>query len=378
MEIALGMIALGGMYVIYNGTEENNNIKETYQNLSTGKKSELPNAMQSSHELSLLNANDFATLSHQSYPNPNVVSDKYFDGTMLPVEETFTGFTNTIGTTDYQHNNMVPFYGGKMKGQVYDLSVAETFMDNMTGSGSQIKSKTEQSPLFQPQRDMQFNNGAPNMNDFYQSRVNPVMKTSNVKPFESVQVGPGLNDGFSSEGRNGYNSGMESREKWLPKNVDEMRVLTNPKLEYQLTDHEGPAQTTVKNLGIMGRMEKHNPDTFYIQSQDRWFTTTGQEKAGTLRAIEEVHETSRNQTTTGYVGSAMGLSTASATKGVYQEPKKINLAAFDVKPSYSRIGGTSGGTFAMDSHTNYSTNRSRLRQPDTMRSGFSIIKLLPS
>ena len=30
-------------------------------------------------------------------------------------------------------------------------------------------------------------------------------------------VGPGLDKGYGINGSNGYNSGMEARDKWLPK-----------------------------------------------------------------------------------------------------------------------------------------------------------------
>ena len=32
-------------------------------------------------------------------------------------------------------------------------------------------------------------------------------------------------------------------------------------------------------MGIHGKIEKNRPDTYYENSSDRWFTTTGIEKA---------------------------------------------------------------------------------------------------
>jgi hypothetical protein len=117
------------------------------------------------------------------------------------------------------------------------------------------------------------------------------MKNNNVKPFDSVFVGPGLDKGYTVNGTGGYNSGMEARDKWLPYTVDEMRVATNPKLEYKLINHEGPANSYIKNAATtqtMGRVEKQRPDTFFINTQDRWLTTTGAEKGETLRSIQEM------------------------------------------------------------------------------------------
>ena len=99
---------------------------------------------------------------------------------------------------------MMPFNGGKVKGRTYDMNITESVLDNMIGSGSQVIKKIEQAPLFKPQENMQWAYGAPNMSDFYQSRVNPGQKNSMVKPFESVQVGPGLNKGYTAEPSGGF------------------------------------------------------------------------------------------------------------------------------------------------------------------------------
>lgn len=165
----------------------------------------------------------------------------------------------------------------------------------------------------------------PDMSDFFQSRQNPVNRNNMVKPFESVMVGPGLDKGYTAAGSHGYNAGMEARDKWLPKTVDELRITTNPKQEYSLADFQGPAQSVIKNVGIEGRVEKYRPDTFFINTQDRWLTTTGVEKAGRMVA-EEIQKTSnRNETTTFQHGTPNAiLKTASYVPKKYEEPKKIN------------------------------------------------------
>ena len=88
---------------------------------------------------------------------------------------------------------------------------------------------------------MQYANGAPNYNDFLQSRVNPGSNISNVKPWSEIQVAPGLDNGFSSTGEGGFNSGMVARDKWADRNVDQLRTVTNPKVSYSLDNHQGPA-----------------------------------------------------------------------------------------------------------------------------------------
>ena len=388
MELAIPLLALGGIYVASNQSSsksKHNNKKENFTNM--GKSNQvnyLPNTNIPPRNYPVSNLGEL-TDTIQKYPNPNVASDKYFNQNNYEnkqnagvkvgnnIQEMYSLTGNYVDTTNFKHNNMIPFYGGKIKGQVYDMNLAETILDNMSGSGSQVIKKIEQAPLFKPQENMQWANGAPNMSDFYQSRVNPSMKSSNVKPFESEYVGPGLNQGYGNQGSGGYNSGMESRDSWLPKTVDELRVSTNPKMEYSLENHQGPSHSHVQNVGIIGKVEKYNPDTYFIQTQDRWLTTTGQEKGQMLRPIEEVHSTARMSTTQSYSGSAgPGERNAGYINGEYEDPKRIVLPVCDVGHSTASGRGThEDKENAHRSHTNYLNNRATVRSVDTFRSGFS-------
>jgi hypothetical protein len=197
------------------------------------------------------------------------------------IQQVYSLTGDYMESKEFKHNNMVPFNGGKPKGQIYNNNNAETILDNYVGNGSQVIKKIEQAPLFKPQENVQWTYGMPDMSDFYQSRQNPVNRNNMVKPFESIRVGPGLDKGYSADGSHGFNSGMEARDKWLPKTVDELRVDTNPKLEYELLGHEGPADSFIKTAPttqLLGRVEKQRPDTFFINTQDRWLTTTGSSK----------------------------------------------------------------------------------------------------
>ena len=137
---------------------------------------------------------------------------------------------NYLDSKEFKHNNMVPFNGGKIRGNTYDMALSESILDNMVGSGNHVIKKIEQAPLFKPEDNISYTNGTPNSSDFYQSRVNPGMRNNNIKPFETQQVAPGLNQGYTTQGSGGFNSGMEARNSWLPKTVDQLRVATNPKI----------------------------------------------------------------------------------------------------------------------------------------------------
>jgi hypothetical protein len=83
--------------------------------------------------------------------------------------------------------------------------------------------------LFEPNENYQWAHGAPNENDFYQSRVNASMKMANTLPFKQEQVAPGLGLGYNTQGGDGFNSGMMERDSWKPKTVDELRTDNNPR-----------------------------------------------------------------------------------------------------------------------------------------------------
>ena len=404
MELAIPLVALGGMYVISNQTQNkegltkrSNMTKENFNNMGirTNLQSSkiesnfnnyLPNTNVPPQNYPIMNNKELVD-TVQEYPNPNAATDKYFNQNVyeqkeragVPVSNNIQQIYSLTGdylsSREFKHNNMVPFNGGKPHGQTYNNNNAETILDNYVGNGSQVIKKIEQAPLFKPQENVQWTYGMPDMSDFYQSRQNPVNRNNMVKPFESIRVGPGLDKGYSADGSHGFNAGMEARDKWLPKTVDELRISTNPKQEYDLNGLQGPAQSMIKNVGIEGKVEKYRPDTFFINSQDRWLTTTGAEKAGRVVA-EEIQKTSnRNETTTFQHGTPNAiLKTASYVPTKHEEPKRNQLEGFSVGPSSaSRTGPQQdqSHTNAHKSHTNYTNNRVINQQPQTFGSGFS-------
>ena len=373
MEIAIPLLALGGMYVISNQKPERQERPENFDNMGRNQ-NYLPNTKTPPVNYPVNNPPGARDDSVQEYPNPNAATDKYFNQTMSkaggPQIASLTG--NYLDNENFKHSNMVPFNGGKVKGNLYNANMSESVLDNMNGSGSQLFRKVEQAPLFKPQENMQWSHGAPNQSDFFQSRVNVGTKNNNVKPFESEYVGPGLNQGYNSAGSGGFNSGMEARDKWMEKTVDQLRVATNPKMEYNLTNHEGPAASVVKNVGLIGRVEKQGPDRFYMNTQDRWFTTTGAEKGETLRSIQEMGIIRRPDVKTDYTGVAgPGDRQAVYAPENYEPAKRQEPMSGSINHS-TAIGkgpSTDGENF-IRSHTNFSTHRSSVQQPDTIRSGF--------
>ena len=344
MDLFLPLAVLGSLYVMANEKDEKQADAEVGKE---GFASRLPGT-----EIPSVNYPIVAPVSSDNinlYADPNQATDKYFDQSVYQgvaeetdigtseIQQVFSLTGQTMDKNKFTHNNMVPFFGAKIKGATNAYKTHEGVLDNMQGAGSQRFDKQEVAPLFPPQANMNFVAGVPNHSDFIQSRMNPSQRAANVKPWQEVHVGPGLADGYTSQGMLGFNAGVGAREAWEPKTVDELRVATNPKLTFSLENLEGPAMSKVQNRGLQGTVEKYLPDTYYVNDPDRWFTTTGLEKAQTSRGIEELKDVNRLTTTSEYFGNAGELTEASYTTGAHTVPKRPQLSANPI-PAAAAVG----------------------------------------
>lgn len=350
-EIAIPIIALGGMYILSNQDKKKENI-EAYQNQNQKKPYKttetlanfpVPQTQQAKRpQINNTNIN--------SYNNPNQTTDSYYlnpsNNSEISAQKTVGGVGSNnnpnvysltgdvINKANFKHGNMVPFFGGRIKGSTTDYNTAERILDHKQGNGSQNFSKEERAPLFTPDENLNYTHGAPNQSDFMQNRMssNVGMKMSNVTPWDKINVGPGINQGYNTSGSNGFNSGMESRESWLPKTVDDLRTITNPKLTFGLDGHQGPANSSIKNLGIQGKVEKHLPDSYYTVGPERWFTTTGEEKGQTSRSEVLMPELRSNCTSTQYFGAATDVESGEAAyvKGEYEDSHRQQLDPYQI------------------------------------------------
>ena len=386
-ELAVPLIALGSMYIISKQKDKKSN-NEGYTNMK-GINNPLPGI---NPPIPIKNFPTTEEITRENnvgaYINPNQHTDKYSNPTQngasrnaLPGPNySLTG--NPIDQSNFKHNNMAPFFGGKIRGATADSTIHESILDNMQGTGSQFFSKKEQAPLFNPQEGYQYANGAPNVSDFIQSRVNPSMKMANVKPWEEQRVGPGLNKGFTNDGSAGFNSGLEARELWTDRNVDELRVATNPKMTFELQGHEGPGTHFIKNAPssqTQGKVEKHLPEKYFASGPERWMTTTGLEKAQMARGIELLHDVNRTNTTAEYYGTRANQGEGTYVDQEHQPSRRQALPQKDFAPA--TCPGTScptTGDYGIQSYTKVSNNRSTTRQNTVLGPVGGIIKAIVS
>jgi hypothetical protein len=351
MELAIPIIALVGLIAIKTRKEKFKTMGKNPQYL--------PNVNEPVPNYPKLEKDD--SVNH--YPDSHTATDKYFTQTMYQnqakdIKQIQSLSGNYIDKKDFTHENMTPFYTTKMGSSI---GVNNSFLDNMTGSTNSIK-KGEQAPLFKPQNDINWVNGMPNMDEFYLSRVNKSVMKNDERPFTSEMVAPGLDKGFESSGSGGYNSGMEAREKWMDKNVDELRVDTNPKVSYKLDNLEGPSKSLVSNLGIQAPVNKNLPDSFYEITPERYFTTPTS-KGPMMHSEEMMKEQNRIDTTKSYAGppTAPIKQTGYINKN-YEESSRIPLPTSAPIPSAVGKGNMNDLNNQQQSHTNYLNNRANNQQ----------------
>jgi hypothetical protein len=379
MELAIPGIALGLLYVVTNQNKKSENF--------TNKSNELPNTNSPNRnypeeypvasretdltsELSTVNKFDSGTgVYTDKYFNANsvnnIIVDSYKSENKGASYYSLTG--DKVDGSYFQHNNMVPFFGSHIRSRHVNENTNESVLDNYVGAGSQIITKKEVAPLFAPSENQQWSHGAPNMTDFYQSRVNPSMRMANVKPFADEKVAPGLGLGYTTQGADGYNSGMMHRETWMPKTADELRVDNNPKpTGLMLIGHEGPAMSKTPHISHtdnIGLQQKYRPERAWEWGQDRLFTTVGAEKGNTLRSIEIDRETARQTSTTDYIGGAGYNNSAEYLPGEYMPSHNQQLG--EVPMSVANANGRNYATdadYGIKSKLAYPNNRTANHQ----------------
>tara|TARA_B100001093_G_scaffold488342_1_gene525451 strand:+ start:2628 stop:4448 length:1821 start_codon:yes stop_codon:yes gene_type:complete len=385
-EVALPLLVLGGLY-IHSNKKDNTKKKESYTNMGVNNSNNLPNTNVKNENFPILKPIEHDSKNYiREYINPNQTTDKFFDGkshlSHINVEninyrnsvmnnEINSMSGNKINNKDFKHNNMVPFFGSKITGPRMDSNYSESILDSHQGSGSQQIKKVEQAPLFKPEDNVQHNHGMPNNSEFLLSRQIPSNKIANVLPWEQEKVAPGLGLGYTTEGAGGFNSGMLDRTTWKPPTVDELRVKTNPKISYDLNGHQGPAESKINNLPVIGTVEKYRPNTDYALGPERWFTTAN--VLGQSQIPETIlPDNNRLNTTNEYygVGGNAGDSKASYYKGNYEQSSRPELSPNDFNHASAQGQGSANiYDYGMKGYNISNNNRNSNCQPDNSSAG---------
>jgi hypothetical protein len=396
MELAIPLIAFGGMYMISNQpntkTPSNNcnkNVKnnksEAFSGLGIAGNPKLPNTTGWATSYPITSNSDVQR-PNQSHANATTATADFFNQNAFKNAERqghsvgsninqIYSVSDEMNDESFSHNNMVPFTGGsKERLENYGDITGEgntAILDRMTGAGSYNIKKTEPGPLTRPSKDLHWIHGEPNRSDFMQERVNLGNSLNGVLPFEPQKVAPGLNQGFTTTGGNyGFHTGLNAREAYMPKTVDELRIATNPKMTYDISDLPGPANSVIKKsatIETQGRVEKRRPDTYFENTSNRWLTTTGAVQGNTLRPIQE--KSSRTGQQLNYMGpagaTAQHVGPASQT---HIPSRRNNLGVIAPMPNAVGNQHFSETSNPLDSF-NMRTNNRVINQNDTCQNG---------
>ena len=204
---------------------------------------------------------------------------------------------------DFKHNNMQPFFGGRVK-QNMTSTVNTSKLDMFTGAGTTQIKKQEIAPMFNHNQPFGQPFGNEANAEFVRSRIVEPGRRNNEKPFEPTRVGPSLGEKGGITGKGGFQQ-IEVNEimKRAMPTSDKLRVATNPKLSYNNQVVPGVHFITAPALDS-GEVRKYRPDTFFLnETGERNGVATGEVTKETSRPTQVLKYTTRTDTTEELLGT---------------------------------------------------------------------------
>lgn len=189
---------------------------------------------------------------------------------------------------NFSHNNMVPFFGSGITQNMSD-SMNQTLLEKYTGyDDSTHIEKMEQTNFADIQKNVfTHENSQGYLTELERMESSPYH--NNILPVEQMKVGPGtkFTDPVSSSG--GFQQDS-FRDINYYKDIDDLRVKTNPKESYEGRIVDGMKET---QRGKVGQVDKNRADTYYEKTEDHLFKTTGAYTKEKQRPCMELKDTNR-------------------------------------------------------------------------------------
>ena len=226
-------------------------------------------------------------------------------------------------SSEFKHNNMVPFFGGRVKQNVA-ANTNSSLLDSFTGSGiDQIKKKevetmfnTAQTPFGNPY-------GLEASADFLKDRINTPRNRAGERPFEQTRVGPALGEKHGLTGKGGFQQ-MEVNDimRAAMPTTDKLRVADNPKLTFKTPVIPGQ-RFIASSPENPGEVRKYRPDRFFVDDTGERYVGAFSEESQreTSRPIQTMKHVTRPETSSEIIGPAQSQDFGeSYVTGAYRTP----------------------------------------------------------
>ena len=345
-QIAIPVVMLGALYLMSNDKTKKEGFKE-----SSVSNVDEPTLLLKDKENVVISKTDTSKYTMNSEGEYSQYQDKYFTpkrDSSKPKSMFRSLDGNDMLMDDVKHSNMQVFYNSKSYGSSF---TENQILDSKDGKGSLFIEKKEISSLFKPTDKVTSVFGNQNQNDFYQSRVQESSRHANDKPWQEIK---------DQKGVNGFNWGLTERERHAPKTVDELRVATNPKSNYE-NNYRAPAydpKQIAASQQQMGKFIKKTPETFKAYHGVESAGIAGGIERPRNKPIEMLTKEERESTTFEYYGVKLGEEMGYADKGqegdvhkqTYLGADPLNLAPQGQFPSTQQ-------NYGKESYTSYTNSR---------------------
>lgn len=284
-------------------------------------------------------------------------------------QETFESYGNqeTIPSMDDKdrdiqliHNNMVPFFGSTVKQNVNDTAMTQHVLEAYTGNFRHTRrdNKTEVEYLFDPTPNNQlpYGSSVDMVTNRDQTRFFPSAtgKKHNDLPFEQIQVGPGVGDGYTARPSGGFHQDV----RILPKTTEELKV--NPKITYEGRIKAGKAPT--EKGKVVGRQILKKPKAImYNWNGERNFTGVGVHKKNRQRPDIIFRCTNRDKQHSEYRGNAGPTRDSQSTPESLRGKKRLASKRNFLNTPHRNLGQVTGkrmNDFSKSGFENRETERS--------------------
>jgi hypothetical protein len=254
-------------------------------------------------------------------------------------------------SSELQHNNMQPFNRkrdeavefsqGKMTDEINSANNM-TKMELFTGSSKNYWPKEAPPAFFEPMKDVHFVNGMPNMSEKLVERFIPGNQRAGEKPFQPIQVQPGLGLGYMEDSKIGFHDTYRAPE---------------PTIDFQRVGNRmQKSNPGVVIPGMKGQKQPVDPNVAKRRPEKAWEVgdyMRGGGNGGLSKPAVNPEQIAKDQTRAFSMELKNGLSVATGSMigpsnrdGDVREPHKLTLEGFQtVGPSSQSVNNNNLPSF---------------------------------